>query len=149
MRKIDTIILHCTATPVEMEVNADVVREWHTSPPRSWSDIGYHFVIDNEGRIEVGRPLDKVGAHAKGHNTGAVGIAYAGGVDSDGEPCNTMNRRQRAAIVALVRSLRMVLGRSLSLIGHNDVTDKKACPSFRVGDEFADLVQWLAAYDAR
>lgn len=135
-----------------MDISADDVREWHTAEApdgNGWSDIGYHFVIDLDGRIETGRPLDRVGAHTKGHNKSSVGVAYVGGVDEDGDPCNTMNRRQRAAIVALIRSLRIVLGAPFELKGHNDFTDAKACPSFIVCDEFDDVVKWFEMYDAR
>lgn len=134
-----------------MDIDAETVRKWHTDEPpqgRGWTDIGYHFFVDLAGRIEYGRPLDKPGAHAKGHNKSSLGICYAGGVDEDGNPANTLNRRQRAAIVALIRSLRIVIG-PFKLIGHNDVTDAKACPSFQVSTEFDDLVEWFKMYDAR
>lgn len=150
MRNIDTIFLHCSATPPSMDLTAATVREWHTSSPRNWSDIGYHFFIRRDGLVESGRDLDKIGAHVKGANRGSVAICYAGGVDEDGDPCNNMNAIQRAAIVRIVRSLRIVLNTPLTLRGHNDDPNtNKACPSFRVDEEFSDLVAWLAVYDAK
>ena len=43
------IVLHCSATEKGQHVTTETMRRWHTSPPRNWSDIGYHFVILNDG----------------------------------------------------------------------------------------------------
>jgi len=153
MRTIDTIWIHSSATPPSMDVDAETVRKWHTDEPpagNGWSDIGYHFFIGRGGLVESGRAIDKIGAHVKGNNKMSIGICYAGGVDEDGEPCNNMTRTQRAAIVHIVRSLRIVLNTPLTLKGHNDDPNtNKACPSFRVDEEFADLIAWLRHYDAK
>ena len=57
---------------------------------RGWSDIGYHFVLDQSGRLYQGRPflrgpasLDSapalaMGAHVGGHNTGNIGVCMLG-----------------------------------------------------------------------
>ena len=48
MRKINKIIIHCTATPKGREVTKEHLRQWHVEE-RGWSDIGYHFFIDLAG----------------------------------------------------------------------------------------------------
>ncbi|MBI5597266.1 MAG: N-acetylmuramoyl-L-alanine amidase [Elusimicrobia bacterium] len=45
---------------------------------RGWNDIGYHFLVDSQGRIFQGRPVDVVGAHVKNDNSGNVGICFMG-----------------------------------------------------------------------
>ena len=35
------------------------------------------------------RPINLIGAHAKGHNATSIGIAYEGGLDSSGRPAGT------------------------------------------------------------
>jgi hypothetical protein len=45
---------------------------------RGWSDIGYHYLIDQQGRIYAGSPVDRIGAHVGGHNTGNIGISFLG-----------------------------------------------------------------------
>lgn len=47
MRELDRIILHCSATPEGRDIDAAIIRKWHTNPQpygRGWSDIGYHYV---------------------------------------------------------------------------------------------------------
>ena len=45
---------------------------------RGWIDIGYHFLIDGEGRVFQGRPETVVGTHVGGQNTGNIGISLMG-----------------------------------------------------------------------
>ena len=60
MRPINEIIIHCTATTPNWwadksaQEKVDEVRRWHTTSPRNWSDIGYHFYIDINGNIKKG-----------------------------------------------------------------------------------------------
>lgn len=44
----------------------------------NFEDIGYHFLIDGQGRIMEGRRAEVLGAHAEGANTGNIGIALMG-----------------------------------------------------------------------
>ena len=62
-----------------MYVDAKLVDDWHKQ--RGWSGIGYHFFIKRDGQIELGRPLQKQGAHTKNQNKNSIGLCYAGGVD--------------------------------------------------------------------
>ena len=88
MRKINEIIIHCSDTQEGCDVTAKDIRRWHTTPKekggRGWRDIGYHYVIRLDGTIELGRPLEKAGAHCIGrkgedHNSHSIGICYIGG----------------------------------------------------------------------
>lgn len=45
---------------------------------RGWKDVGYHYMIDWEGRILEGRPVELLGAHVEKHNTGSIGIVLMG-----------------------------------------------------------------------
>ena len=40
--------------------------------------IGYHFFIDKEGKVFVGRPIDTKGAHNKAYNRNSVAICFGG-----------------------------------------------------------------------
>jgi N-acetylmuramoyl-L-alanine amidase len=82
MRKVNKIIIHCTATPEGRDVSIDEVRRWHVKE-RGWRDVGYHFLIRLDGTVEEGRPIEMTGAHTRGHNWDSIGIAYAGGMSKD------------------------------------------------------------------
>jgi hypothetical protein len=58
------------------------IQEFHQDD-RGWGDIGYHFVLDGEGRIFEGRHADIMGAHAGGANKDNVGISLMGNYNND------------------------------------------------------------------
>lgn len=51
---------------------------------KGWSDIGYHDVIKRNGVHQAGRPVERAGAHVRGHNGKSIGICLIGGVDEQG-----------------------------------------------------------------
>ncbi len=130
MRKIDEIIVHCTATKARRSVSVAEIRQWHRA--RGFADIGYHYVIDIDGTVSVGRHESRIGAHCLGHNARSVGVCYVGGLDADGRPCDTRTDAQKA-------SLRMLVGELLrrypgaTVHGHREFA-AKACPCFDVAD---------------
>lgn len=60
------ITLHCSATKNADDCPASVIKTWHLN--RGFHDIGYHMVIQPDGTVENGRPLNKVGAHVEKSN---------------------------------------------------------------------------------
>lgn len=140
-RKIDKIIIHCSATPPWMNIGASRIKKWHTDPKpkgNGWSDIGYHFVIKRDGEIEDGRPLEIAGAHTKGHNTGSIGICLVGGVSED--DTNLAENNFTDAQFNALRSLLIVCKadyKKATIHGHREFSTKKACPSFDVGEYLA------------
>lgn len=140
MRKIQRIVIHCTATKPGQDVDIEQVRKWHVDGNK-WSDVGYHYLVKLDGTIQPGRAVSVMGAGVKGHNRDTVHVAYVGGCDDSGKPFNTLNDDQRAAIYQVCTSLVRVFG-PLLVIGHNDLTDEKACPSFKVTTELGQLVEW-------
>ncbi|MBD5320075.1 MAG: N-acetylmuramoyl-L-alanine amidase [Bacteroides sp.] len=133
MRKIDKIIIHCSATPEGKDFTVQQIREWHVKG-NGWRDIGYHFVIYRDGSIHKGRPIEQVGAHTTGHNAHSIGICYIGGCAADGKtPKDTRTKAQRLALIKLVRELKASYP-SASVHGHNEFANK-ACPSFIVKND--------------
>lgn len=132
LSKIDTIIVHCSATPPDMDVDAGTIRRWHIS--KGWTDIGYHYVIRRSGDVEEGRDIGKVGAHAKGHNTNSVGICLAGGTKQINRSKSDANftANQYHALRTLISDITKQIGRGLDVIGHREVNPGKACPCFDV-----------------
>ena len=135
MRKIDKIILHCSATPEGKPFTVDDIQRWHTAPVnrggRGWRDIGYHYVVHLDGSVHAGRPEEKAGAHCRGHNRSSIGVCYIGGCTRDGKtPKDTRTFAQRVAMSRLIADLQERYP-GATLHGHNEFAPK-ACPSFRV-----------------
>lgn len=167
MKKIDTIIIHCTATPEGMDFRASDIDRWHKE--QGWQMIGYNYVIDLDGTVEVGRPLSMTGAHCKGWNNRSIGIVYVGGVasavdkrgrlvaakDVKGNPIpkDTRTPAQKKALNDLVYKLLDKYPDVTRIIGHRDTSPDlngdgkitpnewiKACPCFDVQSEFPMLI---------
>ena len=132
MRKINKIIIHCTATPEGRDVTKENLFNWHVKE-RGWSDIGYHFFIDLKGEIHECRPIERNGAHTKGLNKNSIGICYAGGLDKQMNPKDTRNDAQKEALVDLLCNLKDAYGGII--YGHRDFSTK-ACPSFDAKTEY-------------
>lgn len=147
MRKIDSIIIHCSATKAGEDFRAKDIDRWHRE--QGFQMIGYNFVIDLDGTVEVGRPTSMTGAHCKGWNSRSIGICYIGGLDAAGRPADTRTQAQKEALHRVVRNLLESYPSIVYILGHRDTSpDKnkdgkitpdewiKACPCFDVRAEF-------------
>lgn len=143
MRTIDSIIIHCSATPCGQDFTAADIDRWHRQ--RSFNGIGYHFVIRLDGTVENGRAIEKPGAHCTGWNNRSIGICYIGGLDACGHPADTRTPEQKAAMRTLISRLQGEYFGIRTIIGHRDTSPDlngdgriepnefiKACPCFDV-----------------
>lgn len=92
MRKINEIIVHCTATQDGKNIKVEDINRWHKE--RGWNMIGYHYVVYLDGTIHQGRSEDQIGAHCLKHNTNSIGVVYVGGLDANGKPKDTRTEAQ-------------------------------------------------------
>ncbi len=138
MRQITLIIVHCTANRAGSVLRMADIDRYHRS--LGWHGCGYHYVIPTDGTIEPGRPEEKVGAHCKHHNRHSIGVAYVGGLASDGKtPQDTRTEAQREALRRLLTDLHARYPKAL-ILGHSDLDPRKPrCPGFDVVREFRDL----------
>ncbi len=137
MRKIDKLIIHCSATrECDDSVNASVIDRWHKA--RGWKGCGYHFIVLIDGTIETGRMIDEVGAHVKGMNKSSIGICYIGGLEKDGKtPKDTRTPHQKESLLLLIKTLNKIYPEA-TLHGHNEFSNK-ACPSFDVQSQYKNI----------
>ncbi len=138
MRKIDEIIVHCSATKEGANFHAKDIDRWHKQ--RGFNKIGYHYVVDLDGTIEVGRRETEVGAHCQGRNSRSIGVCYIGGLAKDGKTVkDTRTDAQKAALEQLLTDLVDKYPQA-TIHGHRDYA-QKACPSFDATKEYAHLTQ--------
>lgn len=144
---LDTIIIHCSATRNGHDFRASDIDRWHRE--QGFAGIGYNYVIDLDGTIEVGRPLTMAGAHCKGWNKRSIGICYIGGLDANGRPADTRTLAQKVSLHNLVEQLIERFPSITQVLGHRDTSPDrngdgnitpdewvKACPCFDVKSEF-------------
>jgi N-acetylmuramoyl-L-alanine amidase len=125
--------IHCSDTKANMDIGEKEIRAWHIE--RGWSDIGYNVTIRRNGRVEIGRPLEHIGAHVKGHNSDSLGICLVGGKGHDGKPQDNFTPQQWESLELTLKWLRLAWP-SASIRGHSDLIlagdPPKACPCFNV-----------------
>ena len=138
MRDINKIILHCSATREGQDISTETIRGWHVNE-RGWSDIGYHYVVLLDGTVDKARPVERQGAHVRGHNKGSIGICYIGGCDADMNPKDTRTDLQKESLTELISYL-MDSYEDATLHGHNEFYSK-ACPSFNVKEQYKELIE--------
>lgn len=133
MRKIDKIIVHCTATPAGRPVSVADIDRWHRA--RGFNSIGYHYVVGLDGAVDKGRDISLPGAHCKGLNATSIGVVYVGGLLSDGKtPADTRTPRQRESLRRLIDELQRRFPLA-TVHGHREFA-AKACPCFDVAAEY-------------
>jgi N-acetylmuramoyl-L-alanine amidase len=117
MRKITTVIVHHTASPSNTTI--EDIKAWHTK--RGFYGIGYHYVIDPNGKIHSTRPVARTGAHARGHNADSIGVALIGNFEKT-YPTGAQLDALDGLILILKEEFHVK-----RLIGHKDA-GKTACP---------------------
>lgn len=128
-RHITDIIVHCSYTPENMDIGVKEIDRWHRE--RGWLGIGYHLVLTRSGELEEGRPIERIGAHVQGRNTGSIGICMIGGMNrSKTAPAINYTPEQFNALRNLIDEL-LEKYPNAKVSGHNDWDKKKTCPNFK------------------
>ncbi|WP_236539698.1 peptidoglycan recognition protein family protein [Spiractinospora alimapuensis] len=86
---------------------------------RGWVDIGYNFLVDNDGNAYEGRGWNVQGAHAAPRNRQGIGVCFIG---SDG-----MSDAAKRAVIAIYDEACRRAGRTLARKGHRDI-NSTSCP---------------------
>ncbi|NJK30928.1 MAG: N-acetylmuramoyl-L-alanine amidase [Deltaproteobacteria bacterium] len=144
-REVTRIIVHCSDSPYG---DARLIDKWHRE--RGFSKIGYHAVILNgvrrarynrqfDGRIELGRDIDEVGAHVAGHNSNSLGVCLIG------KPGH-FTRAQIFTLLSYLKTYLAVYGLTpKDVYGHYEFDSNKTCPGFDM-DKLRTLLVHLAYF---
>tara|TARA_Y100001963_G_scaffold152551_1_gene237608 strand:- start:358 stop:1254 length:897 start_codon:yes stop_codon:yes gene_type:complete len=141
MRRIDYIVLHCTAGSQNQSI-ASIKSFWKNT--LGWKNPGYHFIIKANGEIVQLAPLSQIVNGVKGKNANSIHISYTGGQHGiDNRTCE-----QKEAQEKKVRELKCQFPNA-KVVGHRDLSPDlngdgiiqsnewtKLCPSF-------DVAKWL------
>jgi len=132
---INYIVWHCSATESNKDIGFKEIDKMHRD--KGWNGCGYHFIIRLDGTIEIGRNLDRQGAHVGGvgHNHDSWGICIVGGL-LNGEPTNTMTDSQSFSLEKITRGL-LLRAPDAEVLGHRDLS-----PDLD-GDGIVEKHEWL------
>ena len=146
------LVVHCTATPETMWIDAKRIRDWHTDPKpqgNGWSRPGYHDLIIRNGKIQTLNSIKSRGIHVRGYNSRSVAVCLVGGSEDgddapgwQGEPSYNFEDVQIDTLIITLNYLQLKFPRA-EIVGHRDLDDKKACPSFDVRQ------WWLDGHDEK
>ncbi len=119
MRKINLIVIHCSATREDRMLTPDDLELQHRR--RGFNGIGYHYYIRKDGTVCLTRAIERIGAHVKGFNSESIGICYEGGLDCRGRPADTRTPEQHAALRLLIHQLKEKFP-GCRVCGHRDLS---------------------------
>lgn len=154
---IGRAIVHHTVTATNERDPAGrlrAIQEFHVRS-KGWADIAYNFLVDNAGLVYEGRfarsygpgevhdgedgaGLGVVGAHARGYNTGSVGIAILGDYSDGGVTPTGAALDAVTAVVAWKFGARGIDPAAGTFIGHRDVVST-GCPGDGVYQRLPEL----------
>jgi N-acetylmuramoyl-L-alanine amidase len=147
MKKLEYLVIHCTATPAGREVTSSDIRHWHCDPPpkgNGWNQVGYTDIYHVNGGVErmVANNEDEnvdpweITNGVGGKNSICRHIVYAGGMTADNlRPLDSRNYMQKAAMTRDVLAFHKKFP-AVKIVGHHYFDPLKACPSF-------DVALWL------
>lgn len=132
LEEIKMVVIHCSDSEYG---DLGEVEQWHLA--RGFDKVGYHYVItngvinnippnpyidDDDGIIQMGRKLDEIGAHAKGHNAESIGICLIGKYHF------TSNQIKIAVGLSVLCCLSLGIS-ELDICGHYELQPEKTCPN--------------------
>ncbi|TSC57491.1 MAG: N-acetylmuramoyl-L-alanine amidase family 2 protein [Candidatus Peregrinibacteria bacterium Greene0416_19] len=139
---VKLLVVHHTAIVVSTDSRPGAERmralyQYH-SKNRGWGDIGYHYVIDENGEVYEGRAGGDsvVGGHAYCNNVATLGIALMGNFDAE-QPSQTQMRALQWLIHLLAEKYDIEVRRNVTfhgtslppVVGHRDLLSTD-CPGF-------------------
>jgi hypothetical protein len=100
-----------------------------------WKDIGYHYCIDDSGRIYQGTEVQFVASHTDNNNTGNVGVSFMGDFSFEAPTQNAL--AACAQLMAYLETRYPI--RTDSIFGHRDFVPSTLCPGNALYALLADL----------
>ncbi len=151
---VEKIIVHHTATTSNLDNPTQAIRDiyHYHAVTRGWGDIGYNYIVDQNGRIYEGRYGGEgvIGAHAGPGNHGSIGIAVLGNYEENAVSEKTLVGMSR--FISKKAKMHDIDPQSSSdfrgevrpnVFGHRDIMGT-TCPGAQLYDKL-DLVRLLSA----
>jgi N-acetyl-anhydromuramyl-L-alanine amidase AmpD len=140
------VVIHHTADDSQQKDITEIAREEEAS--QGFLTVGYHVVIQKDGKVQYGRPIGKVPAANLGLNTVSYAISLEGNFHPpDRGYCGEVpSEAQIHAAIRVIQEAKEKLPNAHWLIGHRDVAticndsnDATACPGDLLQARLHDL----------
>ena len=120
-RTVKRIFIHCSDSDWRHHDDISVIRKWHVEE-NGWEDVGYHFFIKRNGKIQKGRDLEITPSSQKGYNSRTISICLHGR--------NKFSKKQFESLKKLCLEIHRAYNGKITFHGHREVADEKTCPNF-------------------
>ena len=74
----NTVVIHHSAIYENDDNTTMLVIQRTHRISRGWADVGYHYVVGQQGTVYEGRDIHVRGVHVEGYNTGTIGVCLMG-----------------------------------------------------------------------
>ena len=145
-RPLSEIVIHATETATDKDIGAIEINNIQSQ--LGHDGIGYHYVIRRDGRLQRGRPADRLGDHTSvnNHNKHSLGIVLVGGINVATGDTDALGNRSSSAFTreqytTLERFCQAFYSRypGGNVFGHNDLDAEESDPYFDV-QEYTETV---------
>lgn len=148
---VHSLVVHHTAQTITGDGRSGLERmralyQYH-AVNRGWGDIGYHYVVDENGKIYEGKGGGKsvVGGHAYCNNTGTIGIALMGNFEVE-QPTQKQMHALQWLLVHLADVYDIDVDDAVrshgttrdAIVGHGDLIST-ACPGYFVRETIGQI----------
>jgi hypothetical protein len=117
---------------------------------KGWGDVGYHFLIDEDGTVYEGRVGGAyvVGGHAYCNNIGTLGIVLMGNFEIE-QPSDAQAKALQHVLASLANEYRIDVTKSVQfhgkkfnspIVGHRDLMST-LCPGYYLYEAFGQVVK--------
>ena len=149
--EVNILTVHHTASRTTGDARTGVERmrllyQYHAKN-RGWGDVGYHYIIDENGQIYEGRQggAGVVGGHAYCSNVGTVGVALMGNFDEE-QPTQAQMQASQWLLRRLADQYKINVSQEVSyhgkvlspIVGHGDLVTT-ACPGFFIRETLTQV----------
>lgn len=153
MRKINYLVVHCSATPEGKWYEEKDIERMHASRFKAigGKHIGYHVLIYLDGTVVQTKGTEHIGQHVSGHNQDTIGICYIGGLNALGKGKDTRTPQQKASLIRILKELKRSHPGAV-ICGHYDFSPDtnrngkvdsweklKECPCFDAKTEYKNI----------
>lgn len=144
MRAINKIVVHCSGGSQNASIDA-IKAFWKR---QGWKRVGYHYIIEANGKITQLASIAEVTNGVRGHNQDSLHVCYIGGVDRFQKPIDNRTEAQKKALYSTLENLKKQFPKA-RILGHRDLSPDlnrngviesrewvKSCPCFDALKEY-------------